>query len=265
MFMRRKSAEKTGGFSVAEYHRYYTRSRARAQCARPEHRWKAAKLDFAGWLPIITETAPCGASAAEAPYLVAGVLQVNAEVPATASSAANSITVQVGNSISQNGVTVWVQLGAIRLPATVRLPRHPEDQLGGDGVAGGIGGGQFELGALPRRDLNAMAERGVDVGRRRIQAQRGGAEDAVADAGSFAAVNRSWDGVEIADLQTAAAERIDRLAIALLFRSRACHGRVTPPLPTAVEDPAIICHRRQQQNAEQRQQAAERAGHFSTA
>jgi uncharacterized protein (TIGR03437 family) len=40
---------------------------------------------------------------------VAGVLQVNAEVPATATSGANSIAVQVGNQISQSGVTVWVQ------------------------------------------------------------------------------------------------------------------------------------------------------------
>jgi uncharacterized protein (TIGR03437 family) len=45
----------------------------------------------------------------EAPYLVAGVLQVDAVVPATVSSGANSITVQVGNQISQAGVTVWVQ------------------------------------------------------------------------------------------------------------------------------------------------------------
>jgi len=49
------------------------------------------------------------AFAGEAPYFVAGVLQVNAVVPATATSGANSITVQVGNQISQTGVTVWVQ------------------------------------------------------------------------------------------------------------------------------------------------------------
>jgi len=47
--------------------------------------------------------------AGEAPYFVAGVLQVNARVPATASSGANSITVEVGTQISQSGVTVWVQ------------------------------------------------------------------------------------------------------------------------------------------------------------
>lgn len=52
-----------------------------------------AKVDFAG----------------EAPYFVAGVLQVNAEIPATATSGANTITVQVGTHISQSGVTVWVQ------------------------------------------------------------------------------------------------------------------------------------------------------------
>ena len=45
----------------------------------------------------------------EAPYLVAGVLQVDAVVPTTASSGANSITAQVGNQISQSGVTLWVQ------------------------------------------------------------------------------------------------------------------------------------------------------------
>jgi uncharacterized protein (TIGR03437 family) len=52
-----------------------------------------AKLDFAG----------------EAPGLVAGVLQVDAEVPVTANSGTNPITVRVGNQISQSGVTVWVQ------------------------------------------------------------------------------------------------------------------------------------------------------------
>jgi len=47
--------------------------------------------------------------AGEAPGFVAGVLQVNAAVPATASSGANSIAVEVGNQTSQSGVTVWVQ------------------------------------------------------------------------------------------------------------------------------------------------------------
>jgi uncharacterized protein (TIGR03437 family) len=52
-----------------------------------------AKVDFAG----------------EAPFFVAGVLQVNAEIPAGATSGQNPITVQIGKNISQNGVTVWVQ------------------------------------------------------------------------------------------------------------------------------------------------------------
>jgi uncharacterized protein (TIGR03437 family) len=47
--------------------------------------------------------------AGEAPGDVAGILQVNAGVPATASSGANSIAVQVGTHTSQSGVTVWVQ------------------------------------------------------------------------------------------------------------------------------------------------------------
>ena len=47
--------------------------------------------------------------AGEAPGFVAGVLQVNAVIPTTASSGANSITVQIGKNISQNSVTVWVQ------------------------------------------------------------------------------------------------------------------------------------------------------------
>jgi uncharacterized protein (TIGR03437 family) len=45
----------------------------------------------------------------EAPYMVAGILQVNAHIPAAAASGANSITVQMGKSLSQNGVTVWVK------------------------------------------------------------------------------------------------------------------------------------------------------------
>jgi uncharacterized protein (TIGR03437 family) len=45
----------------------------------------------------------------EAPYFVAGVLQVNAVVPATVGDGAIPVTVQIGNQISQSGVTVWVQ------------------------------------------------------------------------------------------------------------------------------------------------------------
>ena len=45
----------------------------------------------------------------EAPYFVAGVLQVNAVVPATVGDGAIRVTVQIGNQISQSGVTVWVQ------------------------------------------------------------------------------------------------------------------------------------------------------------
>jgi uncharacterized protein (TIGR03437 family) len=45
----------------------------------------------------------------EAPYMVDGILQVNADIPANAASGANSITVQMGKNQSQNGVTVWVQ------------------------------------------------------------------------------------------------------------------------------------------------------------
>jgi len=47
--------------------------------------------------------------AGEAPGVVAGVLQVDAVVPGTAGTGANSIMVRVGNAISQSGVTVWVQ------------------------------------------------------------------------------------------------------------------------------------------------------------
>jgi len=47
--------------------------------------------------------------AGEAPFFVAGVLQVNADIPATATSGANPITVQVGTHICQSGVTVWVK------------------------------------------------------------------------------------------------------------------------------------------------------------
>jgi len=49
------------------------------------------------------------AFAGEAPYSVAGVLQVNAVVPASLSSGANPIAVQVGTRISQGNVTVWVK------------------------------------------------------------------------------------------------------------------------------------------------------------
>jgi uncharacterized protein (TIGR03437 family) len=47
--------------------------------------------------------------AGEAPGAVAGVLQVNADVPAGIGSGAVPITVQIGTHISQSGVTVWVQ------------------------------------------------------------------------------------------------------------------------------------------------------------
>jgi len=47
--------------------------------------------------------------AGEAPYSVAGVLQVNAVVPATLKSGANPIAVQIGTQLSQSNVTVWVK------------------------------------------------------------------------------------------------------------------------------------------------------------
>jgi uncharacterized protein (TIGR03437 family) len=47
--------------------------------------------------------------AGEAPDVVAGVLQVNAVVPAAAGSGAVAIMVRVGNALSQSGVTVWVE------------------------------------------------------------------------------------------------------------------------------------------------------------
>jgi uncharacterized protein (TIGR03437 family) len=45
----------------------------------------------------------------EAPDFVAGVLQVNATIPVTATSGANSIAVKIGSNTSQSGVTVWVK------------------------------------------------------------------------------------------------------------------------------------------------------------
>jgi uncharacterized protein (TIGR03437 family) len=45
----------------------------------------------------------------EAPGLVAGMLQVNVQIPASAVSGANTITIQVGKLLSQIGVTVWVR------------------------------------------------------------------------------------------------------------------------------------------------------------
>ncbi|MGO9231132.1 MAG: IPT/TIG domain-containing protein, partial [Bryobacteraceae bacterium] len=45
----------------------------------------------------------------EAPDFVAGVLQVNVTIPATATSGANSIAVKIGANSSQSGVTVWVK------------------------------------------------------------------------------------------------------------------------------------------------------------
>jgi uncharacterized protein (TIGR03437 family) len=47
--------------------------------------------------------------AGEAPGDVAGVLQVNAQVPSSAGSGALPVMVRVGNAISQTGVTVWVK------------------------------------------------------------------------------------------------------------------------------------------------------------
>jgi uncharacterized protein (TIGR03437 family) len=49
------------------------------------------------------------AFAGEAPYSVAGVLQVNAVLLAAATHGANPITVQIGTEISQSNVTVWVK------------------------------------------------------------------------------------------------------------------------------------------------------------
>jgi uncharacterized protein (TIGR03437 family) len=47
--------------------------------------------------------------AGEAPGQVAGVMQLNVEIPLSAPSGNLSITVSIGGNISQNGVTVSVQ------------------------------------------------------------------------------------------------------------------------------------------------------------
>ena len=47
--------------------------------------------------------------AGEAPGIVAGVMQVNVQIPANVSSGNLPISVSVGGSTSQNGVTVSVQ------------------------------------------------------------------------------------------------------------------------------------------------------------
>jgi uncharacterized protein (TIGR03437 family) len=59
---------------------------------------------------VIIGNQPAGTTfIGEAPYFVAGVLQVNATIPTTASSGANAITVQIGKLVSQSNVTVWVK------------------------------------------------------------------------------------------------------------------------------------------------------------
>jgi uncharacterized protein (TIGR03437 family) len=47
--------------------------------------------------------------AGEAPGMVAGVMQVNVQIPANAPSGALSIQVKIGENMSQNGITVSVQ------------------------------------------------------------------------------------------------------------------------------------------------------------
>jgi uncharacterized protein (TIGR03437 family) len=47
--------------------------------------------------------------AGEAPGMVAGVMQLNVQIPATAPSGALSIQVSVGGNVSQSGITVTVQ------------------------------------------------------------------------------------------------------------------------------------------------------------
>jgi uncharacterized protein (TIGR03437 family) len=47
--------------------------------------------------------------AGEAPGMVAGVMQLNVQIPANAPSGALSIAVSVGGNMSQSGITVWVQ------------------------------------------------------------------------------------------------------------------------------------------------------------
>jgi uncharacterized protein (TIGR03437 family) len=47
--------------------------------------------------------------AGEAPSMVAGVMQLNVQIPANAPSGNLSITVSIGGNVSQNGVTVSVQ------------------------------------------------------------------------------------------------------------------------------------------------------------
>ncbi len=47
--------------------------------------------------------------AGEAPSMVAGVMQLNVQIPTGAPSGALSIQVSIGGNMSQNGITVAVQ------------------------------------------------------------------------------------------------------------------------------------------------------------
>jgi uncharacterized protein (TIGR03437 family) len=47
--------------------------------------------------------------AGEAPGLVAGMMQLNVQIPSIAPSGDLPILVSIGGNTSQNGVTVWVQ------------------------------------------------------------------------------------------------------------------------------------------------------------
>ncbi len=145
-----------------------------------------------------------------------------------------------------------------------RLSHDFEHELRSVGMAGGVGGGQPELGVSPRRGLDAMVEGGVNFGYGRIQAKRGGAEHAVADSRRFASMNHRRVGVEVADPKSAAADSIDHFARPFGFRGVAGSFGVARPLPAAVEDPAVVRSPNQHHDAEQRQNTSEEVDHVST-
>jgi hypothetical protein len=123
-------------------------------------------------------------------------------------------------------------------------------------VAGAILSGEFVIGTFRGSDFEAMADRGVKLFDRGINANAFGGIDTVAD-GGVAASRNCFRTVEVQNLKTIASQHVDGTARVLGFFLRRLFLRLARIVPAREEDPAIVSYAENDSDGEKRQNAPE--------
>lgn len=124
-------------------------------------------------------------------------------------------------------------------------------------MAGAVGDSELIVSIMERRDLEAMAVRGVKLFDRRIEPHALGGVDSIANRGWLSAADGSTAGVEIENLQAIASERVHRAAVVLRLFTGQCFFGVTSVAPAAAKNPSVITDPGDYGDGEERNQSAE--------